>query len=511
MQLVNDTKAAGRWSLCGYFLYGFVRKALTRHTTCPALLSMLWVMFGVSAHASSLPHELARALHDDGIPHHAVSFVVQPVGSAKPLVAHRAHQAMNPASVMKLLTSLVALEKLGPAYTWQTRVWAVGEITQRTLKGDLVIQGEGDPTLTLERLWLLQREIKARGIDTILGNLILDTRHFELPQLDPGALDGEPLAAYNALPGALLANYNATTLRLEPSENSVVITPDLDLPGLTLTSQLVVDDMPCDEWKDRLKPITYDAVGSELRFEGRYARDCGEKQLNLNVFEPAHHFDATFRALWKQSGGELSGHTVLGSAPGDRAALLSFSSLPLAEALRSLNKYSNNVMTRNLYLTLGAAHAGAPATLEKSRRAIDAWLMEKKINAPELVLENGAGLSRIERISARSLVRILQAAYASPYFSEFESALPIVAIDGTLKRRFADTPVAGRAHLKSGTLQDVRALAGYVSNRSGQRMIFVMMVNHVNAERADRAQRALLTWVHAHPPSPPQRARRSRK
>lgn len=472
-------------------------------------LVLLWAI-GAAASANGLPAEVTQALQQAEIPLHAVSFVIQPLNTTKPVLAHRADQAMNPASVMKLLTSVVALEKLGPVFTWQTRVWAEGEIRQRTLYGDLIIQGEGDPTLTLERLWLLQREIRARGIDSIQGNLILDTHLFELPALDAGALDGEPLAVYNALPGALLANYNATTVRLRAVENNVQITHDLNLSELTMTSQLVVDDMPCGEWKDRLSLITFDAVHKELRFEGRYARDCGEKQLNLNVFDPAHHFDATFRAMWKQSGGELSGHTQLGKAPDDRAALISFTSLPLAEALRSLNKYSNNVMTRNLYLTLGAAHAGAPATLEKSRRAIDAWLMEKKINAPELVLENGAGLSRIERVSARNLVRILQAVYTSPYFSEFESALPIVAVDGTLKRRFTDTPVAGRAHLKSGTLQDVRALAGYVLNRSGQRVIFVMMINHPNAERADGAQRALLAWTYAHSMQAP-RTRRARK
>lgn len=470
---------------------------------------LAWVG-SASVYAGALPADVTKALRDAGIPLHAVSFVVQPVDATKPVLTHNSDLALNPASVMKVLTSLVALEKLGPAFTWQTRVWAVGEIKQRTLNGDLVIQGEGDPTLTLERLWLLQREIKARGIDAIQGNLILDTRYFELPALDAGVLDGEPLAVYNALPGALLANYNATSVRLKVVADSVLITPDLSLPELTLTSQLVVDDMPCGEWKDRLSPITFDAVRNELRLEGRYARDCGEKQLNLNVYDPTRHFDATFRALWKQSGGELSGHTMLASAPGDNAALFSFSSLPLAEALRNLNKYSNNVMTRNLYLTLGAAHAGTPATLEKSRLAIDAWLAEKKIRAPELVLENGAGLSRIERISARSLVQILQAAYASPYFSEFESALPIVAVDGTLKRRFVDTPVAGRAHLKSGTLQDVRALAGYVLNHSGQRVIFVMMINHPNAEHGDGAQRALLTWAYVHS-TQPQRTRRAKK
>lgn len=485
-------------------------------TTSPLQTLRIWavlclVCYGASAHAQRLPSSMTQALRDANIPLEAVAFVVQPVGAPRPLTAHRVDQPMNPASVMKVLTSLVALEQLGPAYTWQTRVLTNGEIKQRTLQGDLIIQGEGDPTLSLERLWLLQREIKARGIEAIQGNLVLDTRYFDLPTLDPGALDGEPFAMYNALPGALLANYNATTVRLRVTADRVLITPDLSLPGLTLSSQLTVDDLPCGEWKDRLQPIAFDATRQELRFAGHYARDCGEKQLSLNVHEPAHHFDKTFRALWKEAGGVLSGATQLGAAPGERTALFSFASRPLAEALRDLNKYSNNVMTRNLYLTLGAAHAGPPATLEKSRQAIDAWLSAKKISAPELVLENGAGLSRSERISARSLARILQVAYTSPYFSEFESALPIVAVDGTLKRRFADTPIAGRAHLKSGTLQDVRALAGYVLNRSGQRMIFVMLVNHAYAERADSAQRALLEWTYRDTVISPASRRRARK
>lgn len=473
---------------------------------------LLWIC-SATAQARSLPQEFTQALRDAAIPLEAVSLVLQQVDATKPVLSYRDKQPRNPASVMKLLTSLAALEKLGPAFTWRTRVWATGEIRDRTLYGDLVIQSEGDPTLTLERLWLMQQEIRTRGIHNIQGNLILDAHYFDLPPLDPGALDGEPLAIYNALPGALLANYNATSLRLKVNEDRVLVTPEVDLPELTLNSRLVVDDQPCGEWKDRLAPITFitfDAPRNELRFEGRYARDCGEKLLNLNIYPPTQHFDKTFRALWTRSGGVITGVTQSGAAPSDRAPLVSFASIPLADALRNLNKYSNNVMTRNLFLTLGAAHAGPPATLEKSRRAIDAWLIENKISAPELVLENGAGLSRIERISARSLLRILQAAHASPYFSEFESALPIVAIDGTLKRRFVDTPLAGRAHLKSGSLQDVRALAGYLLNRSGKRLIFVLLVNHPNAERAEAAQRALLTWAHDYS-SPSPRTRRTKK
>lgn len=462
----------------------------------------------ITAHAG-LPPEFVRTMREAGIPLTDVAVMVQAVGAPQPVLSHRATQAMNPASVMKLLTSVVALEKLGPAFVWKTDLWTVGEMRNRTLFGDLVIKGYGDPTLTLERMWLLQRDVKARGIDAVQGNLILDTQYFALPELDSGTLDGEPLAVYNALPGPLLVNYSATTFKLNPVNDGVQITPDIALQGLTIDSRLMTDETACGEWKERLGPIRFDALRDAVIVEGRYARSCGEKQLNLNVLVPPRHFDLVFRALWKDAGGTLSGNTLAGTAPADTPAWLSFASIPLAEALRNQNKYSNNLMTRNVFLTLGAAHAGPPATLAKSEQAVRAWLTEKRIPAPELVLENGAGLSRIERISAQTLVRVLQAAYASPYFSELESSLPIWGVDGSLRKRVTEPYLMGRAHLKTGTLQDVRTLAGYVLNRDGKRMVLVMMINHPNAARAERAQQALLTWTYAYR-SAPVRARRAK-
>lgn len=465
-------------------------------------LGVLGLLLGGSMAAfAGLPPDFVRAMREADIPLTDVTVMVQPVDSRQPVLSHRSTEAVNPASVMKVLTSIVALEKLGPAFVWKTELWPVGEIRNRTLIGDLIIKGYGDPTLTLERMWLLQREIKARGIDTIQGNLILNTQHFALPELNAAAFDGDPLAMYNALPSPLLVNYSATTFKFKPVNNSVEIAADMALPGITLDSRLVTDDAECGDWKDRLGPIRFDTGLDAVIFEGKYARSCGEKQLNLNVLAPPRHFDLVFRALWKEAGGALSGNTLAGAAPAATPAWISFASIPLAEALRNQNKFSNNLMTRNVYLTLGVAHAGAPATLAKSEMAVRAWLAQKQIAAPELILENGAGLSRIERISAQTLVRVLQAAYVSPYFSEFESSLPIWGVDGTLRKRVAEPALMGRGHLKTGTLQDVRTLAGYVLNRDGKRMVVVMMINHPNAVRADLAQQALLTWAYANRPA----------
>jgi D-alanyl-D-alanine carboxypeptidase/D-alanyl-D-alanine-endopeptidase (penicillin-binding protein 4) len=453
----------------------------------------------VSVHAAELPDVFTAALKQAGIPLSHVAVMVQPLDGATPLLSHNTEAALNPASVMKLVTSFAALNQLGPGYVWSTDIWVDGTIADGVLEGNLIIKGHGDPTLTLERMWLLQRELRARGVRHISGNLVLDLSHFEVPPFDSGAFDGEPLALYNAAPGALVANFNATTLHLKPYGHAVLIVPDIALPGVTLTSQLVLEDgAECNGWKDAITPVFPHPERQELVMSGRYPRGCGERSVSLNLFEPAATFDFIFRGLWAESGGTLAGATVRGSAP-QTGPLLKFVSEPLTDALTRLNKYSNNLMARNLFLTLGAETYGTPATAEKGARVVREVLTQRGVATRKLVLENGAGLSRIERISADALTQLLHAAYRSPLFAEFESALPIVAIDGTLKRRFNGSALTGNAHLKTGTLRDVSALAGYMYTASGQRVSFVMLVNHANARRSEAAQRALLEWVHATP------------
>jgi len=459
------------------------------------IAGLLLAGLAISARATGLPEAFTDALNQAGIPLGRVAVVVQPLDAVEPVLSHNAGAALNPASVMKLVTSFAAIHQLGPGYVWTTDVWAAGEIADGVLNGDLVIKGHGDPTLTLERMWLLQRELRARGVRHIRGNLVLDLSHFDLPPIDSGAFDGEPFALYNAAPGALVANFNATTLRLKPDADQVLIVPDIALPGVTLTSRLLLTDRAdCNGWRSTMTPAFTEPERYELVVTGHYARSCGEQAWSLSLFEPAATFDFIFRGLWAESGGTLTGATVPGTAP-QSEPLLKFPSETLTEALTRLNKHSNNLMTRNLFLTLGAEKEGAPATLEKGARAVREALTQRGISTRKLVLENGAGLSRIERISAEALNQLLRAAYHSPLFAEFQSSLPIVAIDGTLKRRFNGSALAGNAHLKTGTLRDVSALAGYVYTMNGQRVSFVMLVNHPNARHSEAAQRALLEWV----------------
>lgn len=461
---------------------------------------LLLVGLGVCAQAAALPDAFTAALKQAEIPLTHVAVQVQPLDADRPLLSHNAGAALNPASVMKLVTSFAALHRLGPGYTWTTDVWADGPIADGVLQGNLVIKGHGDPTLTLERIWLLQRELRARGVRHIRGNLVLDTGHFNLPAFDPDAFDDTPLAPYNAPPGALVANFNAITLRLKPETDRVRIAPDIALPGVTFTSRLVLTDGACNGWRSALAPAFLDDARNELVVSGVYPRGCGEQAWPLSLFAPAATFDFIFRDLWTASGGTLAGPTVAGAAPASEP-LLQFASEPVSQVLNRLNKHSNNLMTRNLFLTLGAERHGAPATLEKSAAAVRELLEQRDVPTHKLVLENGAGLSRIERISADTLTRLLHAAYRSPLFSEFESALPIAALDGTLKRRFNGSAVGGSAHLKTGTLRDASALAGYVYTAQGQRVSLVLLIYHANATRSEAAQRALLEWVYWMPPA----------
>ncbi len=450
-----------------------------------------------SAWAGSLPQSVADALRKADIPLSAVSVYVQPLDGGAPVLSVNAAQPMNPASTMKLVTTYAALESLGPGYTWKTGFWARGDIADGKLQGDLIVRGGGDPFLTLERVWLMQRALRDRGVREIRGNLVLDLTLYDLPPMDPGAFDGDALAAYNASPSSLVADFNTQYVRLVPDAGGVAIRPELPIAGTEFISRLQLTEGACNSWRDDILASRPDPEMKEIIvFEGRYPRACGEKRLPLNLLPPAQNFAHVFRNLWEESGGKWGGVAVPGIAPPDTPPLLEFESLPLGDIVRPLNKYSSNVMTRMLFLTLGQEKFGTPATPGKSVMAVREILGAHNLSFPELFLENGAGLSRNERISAQSMGRLLMAAYASPHFSELESALPIAATDGTLKKRFNGSAFAGHAHLKTGSLKDVRALAGYLLDRNGRRLAVVMFVNHLNAKQSTDAQAELLNWVY---------------
>ena len=444
-----------------------------------------------SALGASFPNSVEQSLSKAGIPRSSVALVVQEVGAARPSLAVNAAAPMNPASVMKLVTTYSALELLGPAYRWRTEVYADGE--------DLYLKGYGDPKLNLESFWLMLRALRGRGLRDLKGDIFLDRSWF-LPQPE-APFDDDTYRPYNVTPDALLVNFKALRFTFIPDgvRSAVNVFAEPALPGLEIVNSLrLAEGAACPEGRAFRERIQADFQPRPPRaaFTGAYPAACGERDLTVALYHPEDYVTGMVRHLWTELGGWWGGRAREGVVPPAARMIYMHESEPLALVVRDINKFSSNVMARQLYLTLGAEFGGAPARSELAFVSVRQLLEKKGIKARELVIENGSGLSRIERISAAHLAAMLQAAWRSAVMPEFVASLPVAAADGTMRRRLRGERVAGNAHIKTGLLNDARTLAGYVLDRNGRRQIVVMLVNHPNAHQADVAQDAFLSWVY---------------
>jgi D-alanyl-D-alanine carboxypeptidase/D-alanyl-D-alanine-endopeptidase (penicillin-binding protein 4) len=444
--------------------------------------------------AAALPAPVSVALARAGVPESAVGAVVEPVAGGRRLVDHQALKALNPASTIKLVTTFAALDILGPAYTFKTDVLVTGEVAGGVLAGDLVLRGGGDPKLTYERLWQLAHQLRARGLRDIRGDVILDRSRFAPVAHDTAKFDGESRRAYNVGPDALLVNFKAIDFRFVPDGTGVRVTGEPDFPNVQIASRLKRVKEPCNNWRRGLRyEVEEDGLLATVIFSGTYPEECGEKAWPLSLFDADRYAEAALRWIWSEAGGRLAGKVRAAPAPDGATLFHRFESEPLAALVRDINKYSNNVMARQLFLAISAEKSGAPGEAKASDGIVREWLAAKGVPAGDLVLENGSGLSRAERISAATMSALLRAAWASPVMPELVSSLSLYAVDGTFKSRNGAT--AGQAHLKGGTLTGVQSVAGFVLDTKGNRWTVAMIANHENANRAQAAFDALVDWV----------------
>ena len=470
------------------------------------LLGMCWLpaVFGDPEVSDKLPEPIVAALKHHGMSTRGLSLYVHGIGQSEPLLAVAADAPRQPASAIKVLTTLAALELLSPARRWKTEAYVTAPILNGRLEGDLYIKGYGDPYLVIENFWRFLRVLRAEGLENINGDLVLDQSYFAREPGDAAEFDNQPLRAYNVLPNALLVNFQAVNFRFnpQPHANRVQIFADPLPDNVEVENRVTLTRGSCYGWARGLgMKVQQRNNQTRVIFNGTYDAACGANELFRVVSDPAPYILGLFRVLWSEQGGRFVGGVRETTVPPEARLLSTAYSPPLADVIRSINKYSNNVMTRQLLLTLGAEHAGAPGTTEKGIQAIYEWLKQRELYFPELVLENGAGLSRKETISARHLGAVLLTAWHSPYMPEFISSLSISAMDGTLRKRFNNTSFDGRVHLKTGSLRDVRTLAGYVLDRMGRRVAVVCLYNHPRAETdvGEAVQEAVLKWVYERP------------
>ncbi|WP_459252363.1 D-alanyl-D-alanine carboxypeptidase/D-alanyl-D-alanine endopeptidase [Paraburkholderia sediminicola] len=450
-----------------------------------------------------LPQPVMVGLQRAHIPLSSISVVVEKVGDRTPIVALNAGKPMMPASTMKLVTTYSGLSILGPDYRWRTSAYADGTLDANgVLHGNLYIQGTGDPKLVPEELIDLVQKIHKAGINGVDGALVLDKRYFDASTRDLPPFDDDATAPYNVGPDPLLYAFKSLSFTLTPSpDGSVAIDVLPALSQLQIDNQMRAVNGPCRGDAASVSPtVTPQPNGTVVAsFTGDYSVRCGPRTINVAVLDHSAFFAGGFLALWQQTGGTFSGTTREGAVPVGARLVATHQGPVLSDIVRDINKFSNNTMARNLFLTIGATEERPPATPEKSARAIEAFLRRDSIDMEYLTLDNGSGLSRDEHITALSLADLLQRANASPVAQVFVESLPIAGVDGTMRNRLTNQGAGGNAHIKTGTLRDVRAIAGYVASADGNSYVVVSLINDPHSEAARAAHDALLEWVYQGP------------
>ena len=449
----------------------------------PLLLASLFLPLAFGANAApvntTLSPKVQQALKTNKLQNDALSLVMIPLDGPGTPTVFNADVSMNPASTMKLVTTYAALEMLGPTHQWKTEFYTDGTLSNGILQGNLYLKGGGDPKLNMEKLWLLMRDLRANGVQQITGDLVLDRSFFEQPQLPVFDDDGnDKNKPFLVKPDSLMVNLKALRFVARNDAGKVLISVEPPIASIRIDNQVKAVNTKQCTGDVRYNPATQ-ADGSVLvTVSGQLADGCNS-QTYLSLLDHATYTAGAVRAIWKELGGSIQGQNRQAAVPKNAKLLARAYSPDLAEIIRDINKYSNNTMAQQLFLSLGAQfRSDADGDDAKAaQRVIRQWLAKKGITAPHLVMENGSGLSRAERVSAREMAQMLQAAWKSPYAAEFISSMPIAGKDGTMRKRLKTTAMNGQAHIKTGTLNTVRAISGFSRDSNGHTWAVVAILN----------------------------------
>ena len=499
-------------------------------------MTILWIGLGLIANTSSadtIPQAVATSLERNQIPKDAVSISVIEIETprsgkavAKNILDWRSNEPMNPASTMKLITTLSGLDILGPQYRWRTNIYTDGVIRQGVLKGNLYLQGTGDPKLVPEELTKLMIALQGLGIQKIDGNLFFDRSAYAPSVMEHNTIDGESLRAYNVPPDPLLYAFRTLSFQLGKSRTAdfIDISYSPAMSQLQIDNQMQLVNRPCDNWKSNIRfNLDPEAIGADTgnasktdqfliaQFSGAFPSACKGVYYNVVALDANTFLTRGFAAAWEQSGGTWAQAPIGKSAsvPWSARNLLQFEGINLSDDVQDINKYSNNVMARQLLLTLALEKMGKPATTANGELVIQTWLKQMGLDFPGMVIENGSGLSRNEAITTGQLNQLLLLARNLPVSEVFYNSLPLAGTDGTMRnrlvtqlRKFLNLKKKPEVRMKTGSLADVRAISGYVLSKSGKLYAVTSFINHPNAWKGLEAHDQLLSWLLEGGPEP---------
>ena len=464
-----------------------------------------------------LPDQVIRTLGQTGVSIGQIGLFVQAVDQPLPLLALNAEDKFVLASTAKVVTTLAAIDLLGPSYHWRTEARLLGALENGRLDGDLLIVGGGDSRLRSEDLSKWFTELQAKGLREIAGNIVLDRLAFHLTERDQAlAPRPGPERPHHNWPDALSLDDGVLRLQVQPAAGRLAgLSLQPPLADVTLVNEVRMGRgcVAKAEWEQ----APADAVQRQLRVTGNWGAACGQHSKALALLSDS---DLTARAvggLWAQAGGLLAGHVIdrvaaeaLPVRPGrspagtkaPRAAepptlfsTLSSDSLP--QLVREINKTSDNMAARALMLSLSPGFPAKAATAAASIERMQQWLRTRGLPAGDIEIDSGSGLSRAERGKPRAMVQLLRQAWHDKNARLFVDSLPVAGVDGTIAGRMRDGPAVGRAYLKTGSLIDVRSIAGFVRARNGRVYAVAALINHPDAPAGTAVLDALVEWLAA--------------
>jgi D-alanyl-D-alanine carboxypeptidase/D-alanyl-D-alanine-endopeptidase (penicillin-binding protein 4) len=477
------------------------RSALRWAGAAVLLIASLWVH---AAAPAGLPTWIGSTLREAGIPEEAVAVYVKEAGTGSSVISHNATVPFKPASIIKVLTTFSALEILGEDYVWHTPVYVTGAVQSHELRGNLIFRGVGDPSLNYERMRAFSSQLYRRGIRVIKGDVIIDKSYFGFNSDLPEQFYGEVENPWNLPPQPMLVNGKLVTLTVTPVGGAAAPKAKIepDLPSVRLENEASHAPGACGSQSHGISiEAMGDAKSATIRVSGSLPDQCGPVVKRISVLGIDEYFAASFRRSYEEQGGRIEGDVKSGQSVAQARLLSTIQSGPLMDVIRETNKNSNNLMARQLFVTVGAILTSKPPSPASAAKALLPWIAEKVPETSSFVLENGSGLSEEERVTAKGMVALLDYIRTSRHAAQFLDTLPAVGEDGTMRIRLRDQPVAGRSVAKTGTLHDTRAIAGIVVSKRGRSYVFCVIVNHPKASSSVPIIDKLIVWLHDLPES----------
>ncbi|CAA6821971.1 MAG: D-alanyl-D-alanine carboxypeptidase (EC [uncultured Sulfurovum sp.] len=458
----------------------------------------LLVLYMSSSFSSNIPYGLESEIAHIPINKANYSIHIQSVNSKTPIASWNSHVKRSPASVIKLLTTYSALLKLGFDYRWETKFLYTGSLKNGVLNGDLYVKASGDPTLRTENIFDISSQVRAAGIRKIKGNIIIDRTLFQVASKNNSGFDKNVHSPYNAMPDAIMFNKRKSTICVTPRSKRASISKDVPDQSYKVVNKLKMVNGSCKGGRawPKVSIKTNASERSTVFLTGKLSKRCGERKICKVVSMPHRAFYYAFKNGLENQGVKVLGTLKLKKVPKKAKYIFSHYSDSLESVISTIAKKSDNVMARQVMLTMGAVSFQGASTPYKSRKAIENTLNKYYILEKGTThIANGSGLSRTSKLTAKSLANLLDHGYKN-YGHRWMNTLAIAGIDGTIKRRFSNSVVYGRAWMKTGTIKRVKNIAGYVEGASGEQYVVVVLVNDQYSRKyGAKLANSVIEWV----------------